>query len=156
MATFVALPRDYQCTRVKLTILVQYSKNFGTSRTFGDSESFVKHPQFFEFIRYLTLSAYSQVMHFVSRDKLFQILRSVLIGFFGVLLFLVIVYNFVFENYEVIGESVQCETNTPFAMNYSCKLDIIDNNTQYWSFESNIPEGVSIPHMMVNHCNILW
>lgn len=54
-----------------------------------------------------------------------------------------------FENYEVIGESVQCETNTPFVLNYTCNLDIIDNNTQYWSFESNIPEGIALPHMMV-------
>lgn len=64
-------------------------------------------------------------------------------------LILVIVYNCVFENYEVIGESLECTTNTPFTLNYTCKLDIIDNNTQYWSFESALPDGFSLPHMMV-------
>lgn len=88
-------------------------------------------------------------MSFVTRKKVLKITRWLLAGVIGIAFLLFIFYNFVFESYEVIGESVQCETNTPFALNYSCKLDIIDNNTQYWSFESNIPEGFMLPHMMV-------
>lgn len=67
---------------------------------------------------------------------------------------LVIAYNFVFESYEVVGESLECTTNSPFAINYTCKLDIIDGNTQYWSFESAIPDGFSLPHMMVRLINL--
>lgn len=88
-------------------------------------------------------------MHF-SRDKSIEYAKWGLASLAGILILFVIVYNFVFENYEVIGESVQCETNTPFALNYTCNLDVIDNNTQYWSFESNIPDGFQIPHMMVS------
>lgn len=65
------------------------------------------------------------------------------------LAFLFCAYNFVFENYEVVGESLECTTNTPFKFNYTCNLEIIDNNTQYWSFESALPDGFSLPHMMV-------
>lgn len=61
-----------------------------------------------------------------------------------------IAYNFVFQNYEVIGESLECNTNTPFKLNYICKLDVINNTTQYWSFESTFPDGFSLPHMMVS------
>lgn len=68
-----------------------------------------------------------------------------------VFLGLVIAYNFVFESYEVVGESLECTTNSPFAINYTCKLDIIDSNTQYWSFESALPDGFSLPHMMVGN-----
>lgn len=88
-------------------------------------------------------------MHFVTRRKLFKITRFVVAGVVGIVAFLVIVYNFTFQSYEVIGESIQCETNSPLKLNYSCKLDIIDNSTQYWSFESRIPDGFSMPHMMV-------
>lgn len=88
-------------------------------------------------------------MHFVPLNTFLKIARWLLAGVVGIAILLVITYNFVFERYEVIGESVQCETNTPFALNYSCKLDIIDDNTQYWSFESKIPEGIELPHMMV-------
>lgn len=63
---------------------------------------------------------------------------------------LVVAYNFVFENYEVIGESIQCETNSPIVLNYTCKLEIIDNSTQYWSFQSEIPDGITVQHMMVS------
>lgn len=88
-------------------------------------------------------------MYFITRRNFLKITRWLVAGVVGVTVLLLIFYNFVFESYEVIGESVQCETNTPFALNYSCKLDIIDNNTQYWSFESNIPEGFVLPRMMV-------
>lgn len=88
-------------------------------------------------------------MSFITRSKFLKIIRLLLASVIGIIVLVLIFYNFVFESYEVIGESVQCKTNTPFALNYSCKLDIIDNNTQYWSFESNIPEGFILPHMMV-------
>lgn len=88
-------------------------------------------------------------MYFITGRNLWKIIRWLLASATGVAVLVLIFYNFVFESYEVIGESVECETNTPFALNYSCKLDIIDNNTQYWSFESNIPEGFVLPNMMV-------
>lgn len=69
--------------------------------------------------------------------------------FVFIIIVLILFYNFVFENYEVFGESVVCDTNSPIAINYTCKLDKIDNNTQYWSFESVIPEGFQLPNMMV-------
>lgn len=88
-------------------------------------------------------------MHCVLRNHLLKTTRWLLAGVISIIILLVIAYNFVFESYQVIGESVQCETNTPFILNHSCRLDNIDNNTQYWSFETNIP--VILPHMMVRH-----
>lgn len=86
-----------------------------------------------------------------------KILRWIFIAIIIGILILVIAYNFIFQNYEVIGESIQCETNSPIGVNYTCKLDIIDNDTQYWSFQSGIPDGIVIPSMMVslilNHRN---
>lgn len=63
---------------------------------------------------------------------------------------LAVVYNFIFQSYEVIGESIQCETNSPIVVNYTCRLENIDNHTQHWSFESEVPDGIVIQHMMVS------
>lgn len=87
---------------------------------------------------------------FKHNNTLWKISRWFLLILGMVFLILVIVYNCVFENYEVVGESLECTTNTPFELNYTCKLEIIDNNTQYWSFESVLPDDFSLIHMMVS------
>lgn len=90
---------------------------------------------------------------YTKRNRIIQrisnISRWILIVLAIILTLLFIAYNFVFQNYEVIGENLECKTNTPFQFNYTCKLEIIDNVTQYWSFESKLPDGFSLPHMMV-------
>lgn len=89
-----------------------------------------------------------------------KILRWIFIAIIIGIFILVIAYNFIFQNYEMIGESIQCETNSPIGVNYMCKLDIIDNDTQYWSFQSEIPDGIVIPSMMVclilNHRKLIF
>lgn len=98
-----------------------------------------------EYFQQLENSEHRQTVQRVAKISRWLFIVSI-ISFLGI----VIAYNFVFENYEVIGESLECTTNSPFALNYTCKLDIIDNNTQYWSFESTLPDGFSLPHMMVS------
>lgn len=98
-----------------------------------------------EYVQQLENSKNHQTMHKIAKFSRWLFIVTIIV-FLG----LVIVYNFVFENYEVVGESLECTTNTPFAINYTCKLDIIENHTQYWSFESTIPEDITLPHMMVS------
>lgn len=62
---------------------------------------------------------------------------------------LLTLFMFIFENYEVIGEKIECTTNSPFKFNYTCELYRFENNTQIWSFEGIIPDGVTIPNIMV-------
>lgn len=98
-------------------------------------------------------------------QRITKISRWILIIFAIIFALLFIAYNFVFQNYEVIGENLECKTNTPFQFNYTCKLEIIDNVTQYWSFESKLPDGFSLPRMMVRNqlfvfsviqCHVKW
>lgn len=83
-------------------------------------------------------------MHF----KRYRLLLAI-VAFISIIF--LILYNFLFENYEVIGESIECSASVPIPMNYTCKLDKVDNETQYWSFESEIPEGLQILNMMVTN-----
>lgn len=99
-----------------------------------------------DYIQQLDNVKHRQAIYIVAK-----VVRWLFIVIIMVFLGLVIAYNFVFESYEVVGESLECTTNTPFAINYTCKLDIIDSNTQYWSFESTLPDGFSLPHMMVRN-----
>lgn len=59
------------------------------------------------------------------------------------------------QNFKVIGENLECSTNLPFDLEYTCELETLDNATQYWSFEGNIPEGLEMPAMMVNYLSFI-
>lgn len=50
----------------------------------------------------------------------------------------------------MIGESINCTAIAPIELNYTCKLERIDNKTQFWSFEGNVPDGLILPEMMVS------
>lgn len=66
-------------------------------------------------------------------------------------IFLIMTYYFLFEHYTIIGESFECSANSPIQFNYTCKLDRFDNGSQYWTFESVIPEGFQLPGLKVHN-----
>lgn len=62
---------------------------------------------------------------------------------------LLAVYLIAFQSYEIIGESIECSTNAPFAFDYSCGIKQYPNDTQYWTFDWSIPDGIVINDLMV-------
>lgn len=67
----------------------------------------------------------------------------------ALIVLLLVVYLVAFQSYEIIGESIECSTNAPFAFNYSCGLSQYANETQYWTFDWSIPDGIVINDLMV-------
>lgn len=68
----------------------------------------------------------------------------------------IVTQSFSNQTYEVIGESINCTANAPIELNYTCKLERIDNKTQYWSFEGNVPDGLILPEMMVSEMSFFF
>lgn len=96
------------------------------------------------------------IMQVVIRNTTVKWILSI---FFALIALMLIVYLGLFRNYEIIGESIDCSTNAPFAFNYSCGLEQYDNDTQYWTFDWTIPDGIVINSLMVrighlNECHI--
>lgn len=118
-----------------------------------------------ELIEHSATSRYS--LFKVNNKNLVGIMRAVksttvkwiLGSFFALIALILLVYLCLFRNYEIIGESIDCSTNAPFAFNYSCGLEQYDNDTQYWTFDWTIPDGIVINSLMVrvgnlNECHI--
>lgn len=61
----------------------------------------------------------------------------------------VAIYLVAFDSFQIIGESIECSTNAPFAFEYSCGLRRYGNDTQYWTFDWSIPDGIVINNLMV-------
>lgn len=81
--------------------------------------------------------------------RLGSIIKWASIVVLSLIILLLTVYLIGFQSVEIIGERIECSTNVPFGFEYVCDLKRYDNDTQSWTFDWSIPDGIAIENLMV-------